>query len=742
MKDRLKKLTALFLAAMCIINTTTVSAMAETDDYYQSADIIEQSDLPDDVEISDESLSDDSEKTDAADIYADTEKSATGNQNANDTDSLFIHNEEDIEEQSSAEEANPENSAAEEVDNAEAYLLDDADTFNLNGKYGITVAGTAVTVDNKDDVLGDKTVTYNPAENKLTLNNAVLAGGIVIDTSEDVTIELKGNNKIIKEKDGVKASTSWIYAKDALTISGGGTLTIDQSTRRFINSRKDLTLDGITLNFTMAEEQDDLRGILTTGILTITNLATVNINMNENEIAMISGQYIDIQNSTVNMEGDMEASGTAVYIDQSDIYVHAATEAISARKELHISDSRVTTISEPDTSYWDVYPLLSLGSVIIEDSVVKAHGCNGSILAQHIYTESEADIAKDDSKEIKNPVTVIDSWLDCSDEINGELTVEDSVLFIDNDGTVTGDAYVPFDTEVAQNQKLTVTSPARLTVPYDVKLTNHGKIESYCTGVRGEIAGTAPDYTHTFQTVWKKDDTAHWKECSRCGEKTEVTAHTYGTWKIDKYPGNGTTGLQSRSCTACGLVQEENLAALQVMTLKASGAKKAISLKWSKVSGADGYLIYGAKCSNKIQLIKTVGRDTTSYKQKKLKNGTYYRYYVTAYKNIDGKKVTLGKSVSVHAATTGKGYGYARKITVKKSSFTIKKGKSTTIRASVINTNNKIKKHTAQIRYISTNPNVATVTSRGKVIAKSKGSCYIYCYAMNGLTKKVKVRVN
>ena len=49
--------------------------------------------------------------------------------------------------------------------------------------------------------------------------------------------------------------------------------------------------------------------------------------------------------------------------------------------------------------------------------------------------------------------------------------------------------------------------------------------------------------------------------------------------------------------------------------------------------------------------------------------------------------------------------------------------------------------HIAKFRYESTNKNIATVTSKGKIKAKKKGTCYIYIYAQNGCYKKVKVKV-
>ena len=80
-------------------------------------------------------------------------------------------------------------------------------------------------------------------------------------------------------------------------------------------------------------------------------------------------------------------------------------------------------------------------------------------------------------------------------------------------------------------------------------------------------------------------------------------------------------------------------------------------------------------------------------------------------------------------------------MTVNKKAFTLKKGKKATIKAKAIASKGTFKKYTSNIRYVSTNTSVATVSKKGVIKAKAKGKCYVYCYAQNGLYKKVKVTV-
>lgn len=171
-----------------------------------------------------------------------------------------------------------------------------------------------------------------------------------------------------------------------------------------------------------------------------------------------------------------------------------------------------------------------------------------------------------------------------------------------------------------------------------------------------------------------------------------------------------------------------------------STSKNSITVSWSKVSGADGYIVYASACGSKLKKVATVKKSTTSYTQKKLKKGKYYKYVVVAYKNVDGKKVTIAASKTIHVTTKNGKYGNPKSVKVNKTKQTVKKGKSVTIKASQVKQDKTIKKHTA-IRYESSNSKIATVNSKGKITGKKKGTCKIYVYAQNGMSKTVTVTV-
>ena len=100
--------------------------------------------------------------------------------------------------------------------------------------------------------------------------------------------------------------------------------------------------------------------------------------------------------------------------------------------------------------------------------------------------------------------------------------------------------------------------------------------------------------------------------------------------------------------------------------ITATQTTTAITLKWSKVTGADGYRIYKYNTkTKKWDTVKNVSASTLSYKIKDLKAGTAYKYRVRAYTKDDGtiwgaysstiETATKCKTPSIIKLTTTKG---------------------------------------------------------------------------------------
>ena len=177
--------------------------------------------------------------------------------------------------------------------------------------------------------------------------------------------------------------------------------------------------------------------------------------------------------------------------------------------------------------------------------------------------------------------------------------------------------------------------------------------------------------------------------------------------------------------------------------LRAKGvakSSKTITISWKKIPGATAYVIYGNKCgkANRYKKITTVSNK--SFTQKKLKKGTYYKYIVVAVKG--DKAIAISKTI--HVATKGGKVGNSKSVTTnaKKNKVALKKGKSFKIKAKAIpqSMSLKVKKH-RPIAYESSNTKVATVSKKGVIKAKGKGTCKIFVYAQNGVSKTIKVTV-
>lgn len=178
---------------------------------------------------------------------------------------------------------------------------------------------------------------------------------------------------------------------------------------------------------------------------------------------------------------------------------------------------------------------------------------------------------------------------------------------------------------------------------------------------------------------------------------------------------------------------------------------KSIKVTWGKVAKADGYDVYMAYCKKgkytvvkSVKSAKTLSVTINKLNKKAVNQKDNVKCYVVAYKKVDGKKVTIGKSITGHAVgkknTT---VTDVKKIQTKKSAYSLKKGKTAKIKATIVKKNNKLPLfgHTAKFRYDTSNKKVATVSKDGKITAKGKGTCYVYIYAVNGCAKKVKVTV-
>ena len=184
---------------------------------------------------------------------------------------------------------------------------------------------------------------------------------------------------------------------------------------------------------------------------------------------------------------------------------------------------------------------------------------------------------------------------------------------------------------------------------------------------------------------------------------------------------------------------------LPMFLAKGSGSNKKITLSWLKYKWADGYEVYWSYCDGTqgFKKLGTFKNSTLSATHKKLNNKKEYKYYVAAYKMVNGKKIYIARSNALHVAMKNAKKTNAKSITVNKTKVTLREGKTFKLKCKVkkAGSRKKLLLHTDKFRYHTSDSSIATVSKSGKIKALKKGTCTIYIFANNGVYKSVKVTV-
>ena len=281
-----------------------------------------------------------------------------------------------------------------------------------------------------------------------------------------------------------------------------------------------------------------------------------------------------------------------------------------------------------------------------------------------------------------------------------------------------------------------------------------------------EVGKTEPTCTKKGKREFvckNNDEDWHTEDAATTGD-IDALGHDWGAWTVTKKATTTAKGEEKRVCKRdpshfeirdIDKLKPEPVTAgsvyskLKLRSLKQT--KTSITLKWSKVSGASKYVLYGNKCgkTTKPKKIATYTGNTKTLKKvagKKVKKGTYYKFIIVA---LDKNNNVVSTSKLIHVATKGGKVTNPKKVTVTRkgkkkaiSKVTVKKGKKVTIKAKVTKASKKLKLKThRKVKYETSDTRVATVTSKGKIKGIKKGTAYVYAYAQNGVYKRIKVTV-
>ena len=185
---------------------------------------------------------------------------------------------------------------------------------------------------------------------------------------------------------------------------------------------------------------------------------------------------------------------------------------------------------------------------------------------------------------------------------------------------------------------------------------------------------------------------------------------------------------------------------LPILLATGKGGNRKITISWRSYEDADGYDCYWSYCDGKrsYKKLATVKAAKDRVTSRRLDNNRPYKYFVAAYKLIDGKKVYIAKSNSLHVALKDAKATNAKKVTVNQTNVRLKAGDTFVVRSRtrLENTNKKELLHVAAYRYYTSDQSVASVSKTGKIKALKSGTCVIYVVANNGVYGTIKVTVN
>ena len=185
---------------------------------------------------------------------------------------------------------------------------------------------------------------------------------------------------------------------------------------------------------------------------------------------------------------------------------------------------------------------------------------------------------------------------------------------------------------------------------------------------------------------------------------------------------------------------------LPILLATGKGGNRKITISWRSYENADGYDCYWSYCDGKrsYKKLATVKAAKDRVTSRRLANNRRYKYFVAAYKLIDGKKVYIAKSNPLHVALKDAKATNAKKVTVNQTNVRLKAGDTFVVRSRtrLENTNKKELLHVAAYRYYASDQSVASVSKTGKIKALKSGTCVIYVVANNGVYGTIEVTVN
>ncbi len=195
------------------------------------------------------------------------------------------------------------------------------------------------------------------------------------------------------------------------------------------------------------------------------------------------------------------------------------------------------------------------------------------------------------------------------------------------------------------------TTVSAASKPAKVKLSSVAASSSTSIKIKWKKVSGADGYV-----IYQKAGSGSYKKVKTItsGKTTSYTKKSLSsgkkyTYKIRAYDKSGSKKIYGAYSATKSTYTKPAKVKLSSVTATSS---TSIKIKWKKVSGADGYVIYQKTGSGSYKKIKTItSGKTTSYTKKKLSANKKYTYKIKAYKKIGSKRIYSGYSVSKSVKT-------------------------------------------------------------------------------------------
>ena len=669
-------------------------------------------------------------------------------------------------------------------------MVKDSDGNDVSDEFAVTPQTGTLTINKRRVTMTSATDTKEYNGDALT-NKEVTVTGDGFITGEGADYDVTGTRTLV----GVSENTFTYTLKDNTKAdnyditTSYGTLTVNNRNTKY----------EVTLKANSGKEKYDGTSKAVSGYTIDGNAgegtgesAVTSFTASNGKIYTVTGMSAEVTGTNAG-EYAVNVIGTPIVKDADGNDVTTQFAVLSESGKLTIDKRSVTLTSATDTKVFDGKALSNDEITVSEDGFAEGEGATYDVTGSQTlagvsanaftYALSDGTIADNyDITTVEGKLTVTKS------DSSGEVTAVSGLIYdgkakalVTAGKTEGGSLMYRLGTDGKWQQDIPeATDAGTYKIYYYIKGDDNHKDDGSEKEPKGSVETTikkaAQDKpTETFEVAEASDDkTADGKISGLDKAKTyQYSADDGKTWTDVKA---GSTEIVVKSGTyqiryAEDKNREAGKAASVTVTAKAAPSPEpaktnaTINLKsvtqknnkvqvsWTKVNEADGYDVYINYCGSKeTEAAKTIKDNSTTsasfdkIEDKKINHKKSFRVRVYAYKMVNGKKIIIAKTITAHlAGTKSVKYTNPKALKLTKSAYQIKVKKTAQIEAKVtLENSSKMllpESHAAKLRYKSSNTKIATVNKNGKITGKSKGTCYIYVYTVNGLMKKVKVTV-